>query len=296
MLPSAVPTLLVASNLGNPRGGTEFGPAVLQSLQFSEWLNQEHIQLHVVESLEYLAKSFDANRATEFFEDHYACMPELLFSAIQHGVPFLVMGGDHSCAVGSWSGVVDALPVPEEFGLIWVDAHLDSHTFETTHSGNLHGMPLAMLLGQGNRRLKAIYPGKCRLKPANVLVIGARSYEDEERALLERLGVRWIESEYLLNLENATEWLNNEVLAHFSHCQYVGMSIDLDALDPAIAPAVATPASSGLSDTLLLALVDIVRSRLPFIGLEIAEFSPRKELEGKTEAVIFNILKHCFKL
>lgn len=296
MLPSAVPTLLVASNLGNPRGGTEFGPGVLQSLKFAEWLNQEHIQLHVVESLEFIAKSLELDRAAEFLADHYACMPELLFSAIQHGVPFFVMGGDHSCAVGSWSGVLDALPDPAEFGLVWVDAHLDSHTFETTHSGNLHGMPLAMLLGRGNGKLKALYPGKSRLKPENVLVIGARSYEDEERALLDRLGVRWIGSEFLLRHENAVEWFNQEIAAHFNHCRYVGVSIDLDGLDPTIAPAVATPESLGLPDTLLFELIDIVRNQLPLIGLEIAEFSPKNELDGKTEAVIFNILKHCFKV
>ncbi|MGB8433719.1 MAG: arginase family protein, partial [Burkholderiales bacterium] len=110
-------------------------------------------------------------------------------AAVKRGALPLVLGGEHSCAVGTWRGVAEALG--GSLGLIWIDAHLDSHTPATSPSGMLHGMPLAELLGVGGN---AHHPaGSAALSAQNVCVIGARSYEPEEAALLADLGVRVID-------------------------------------------------------------------------------------------------------
>src|SRR4051812_2042538 len=97
-----------------------------------------------------------------------------------------VLGGDHSCAGGTWSGV--ARSVRGELGLVGVDAHMDAHTPRTSHTGRLHGMPLAWLLGEDDDPLYGLASGV--LDPRHVCLVGVRSYESEEAERLERLGVR----------------------------------------------------------------------------------------------------------
>src|SRR5687767_7814564 len=97
-----------------------------------------------------------------------------------------VIGGDHSCAGGTWTGVARTLR--GDLGLVWVDAHMDSHTPATSHTGRLHGMPLAWLLGQDDDPLYGLSSGV--LEPRHVALVGVRSFEPEEAARLERLGVR----------------------------------------------------------------------------------------------------------
>lgn len=109
--------------------------------------------------------------------------------AITLNKELLVLGGDHSCAIGTWSGVASALQDHGPIGLVWVDAHLDSHTIETTPSGNLHGTPVAHLLGYGNLSLSGIYNLRPKVHPENLVVIGARSFEEEEHELLKKLKV-----------------------------------------------------------------------------------------------------------
>src|SRR5690349_2824417 len=99
-----------------------------------------------------------------------------------------VIGGDHSCAAGTWSGIARATDGP--LGLVWVDAHMDAHTPGTSHSGRLHGMPLAWLLGQDDDPLYGLTSRV--LDPAHVCLVGVRSFEPEEKVRLEGLGVRII--------------------------------------------------------------------------------------------------------
>src|SRR2546421_9153871 len=106
--------------------------------------------------------------------------------SLRHGRLPCVLGGDHTCAGGTWTGVARGLR--GDLGLVWVDAHMDSHTPGTSHTGRLHGIPLAWLLGQDDDPLYGLASGV--LDPQHVALIGVRSYEPEERERLERLGVR----------------------------------------------------------------------------------------------------------
>src|SRR5258706_2010930 len=106
--------------------------------------------------------------------------------SIQHGRLPCVLGGDHSCAGGTWTGVARA--TKGALGLVWVDAHMDAHTPKTSHTGRLHGMPLAWLLGQDDDPLYGLATGV--LGPQHVALIGVRSYQPEERQRLQRPGGR----------------------------------------------------------------------------------------------------------
>lgn len=199
---------------------------------------------------------------------------------LRQGYRPLVFGGDHSSAAGTWSGVAAALP-GRKLGLLWIDAHLDAHTPETTHSGLIHGMPLAVLLGH----LGSAGPGEAVLLPDHVCVVGVRSYEAEEAQLLREIGVR------VYFMEEIAGRGLRDVLAE-AHARVrentdaYGISADTDAIDPKEAPGVGTPEPDGLgAHELAETLADLVKQATP-VALEIAEFNPHRDRDGRTLRVI----------
>ncbi len=207
-------------------------------------------------------------------------------AVVKSGALPLVLGGDHSCAVGTWQGVARALG--GSLGLIWIDAHLDSHTPETSPSGMLHGMPLAELLGVGG---DAAHPPV--IAPQNVCLIGVRSFEPEEADLLEDLGVRVITMDeievcglhraFAEALEIATAGTGG-----------FGITIDLDALDPTEAPGVNLPVPGGIG---LLALRKVLAERAldaRLAALEIVEFNPQLDRNAQAERAVTGIVDAIF--
>lgn len=204
---------------------------------------------------------------------------------------FNVIGGDHSSAIGTWSGVYDALHQQGDIGLIWLDAHMDSHTPETSESGRIHGMPLAALLGYGYPTLTSILQYSPKIKPENLCLIGVRSYESGEAALLKRLNVRVYFMEEVAErgidavLREAVEHVNKNTIAY-------GVSIDLDSVDPIDAPGVDVPEPNGIrADDLCRALENIVAADPRLIGTEIVEFDPTRDKQQLTEKLIVKLLR-----
>lgn len=195
---------------------------------------------------------------------------------------FLVVEGDHSSAMGTWSGVLDSMPSNESLGLIWLDAHMDAHTFNTSPSGNIHGMPIAALLGTEDARLKQLYPGKRYLNPENLILIGLRSYEAEEQALLDSLGVKYYELSSI-QAEGGLNSILEQSVQHLSErCSKIGLSIDLDVLDPRDAPGVATSVPKGIRGTSLINALKKALKKTQLCGLEISEYVPEKDPDGRT--------------
>lgn len=208
---------------------------------------------------------------------------------IQKGEPFSVVGGDHSSAIGTWSGVYDAIHKKGDFGLIWIDAHMDSHTPETTESGRIHGMGLACLMGYGYPTLTGILNYSPKLKPENVILIGVRSYEAGEADLLKRLNVRtyFIEEvkERGINivLQEAVDNLKKRTVGY-------GLSIDLDALDPDAIPGVDVPEKNGVEPNAFSEAIASLASDPKLIGTEIIEFNPSRDIDHKTEKFVVKLL------
>ncbi|GCB06004.1 arginase [Ralstonia sp. SET104] len=188
----------------------------------------------------------------------------------------IILGGDHSCAIGTWSGAANALRPHGPLGLIWIDAHLDSHTPQTSDSGAIHGMPLAALLGHGAPALTQVRDASPKLLPQHVVVIGARSYEPAERALLERLGVRVID---------AAEVARNGLRAVMAEAIRLvktgtaafGVTLDLDAFDPAVAPGVGTPETDGLTAQGMAQALATCARDARFAAFELVEYNPRHD-------------------
>ncbi|MCT9811886.1 arginase [Acidovorax sp. Be4] len=210
---------------------------------------------------------------------------ETVLRAVRGGRQLLVLGGDHSCAIGTWSGAAQALALKGRLGLIWVDAHLDAHTPQTSESQAPHGMPLAALLGHGSAAFTEIFGWSGKLNPENVVVIGVRSYEPAERALLEALGVRIIYMEEVARRGFAPCFAEAKA-AVTSGCAAWGVSFDVDGLDPEEAPATGTPVDNGIPLDQAMAALSLCRDDPRFIALEIAEYNPLKDFGGKTARAV----------
>lgn len=202
--------------------------------------------------------------------------------------PFLIIGGDHSCALGTWGGVLNGLQQPGKFGLIWLDAHMDAHTFATSPSGNIHGMPLAALLGRADKKLAAMYPCSDFIKPENLILIGVRSYEDEEYDLLKQAKVEIVFASQINGLARA---LIKAIDKLSLSCQAIGISIDLDFIDPDDAPGVETPAEGGIKGAELIEALAMINRHPKICGLEISEFNPEKDSKDKTLYLMKDIIE-----
>src|SRR5437660_4228943 len=206
--------------------------------------------------------------------------------SLQRGHLPCVLGGDHSCAGGTWTGV--ARSIKGDLGLIWIDAHMDAHTPRTSHSGRLHGMPLAWLLGEDDDPLYGLTTGV--IEPQHVALIGVRSFEPEERERLERLGVRVI---YMTEIaERGIDAVLDEAFAIAKRgTAAFGVSVDLDVVTPEEAPGVGTPVPGGVSGAELTHALARIGGRPDLAAVELVEYSPRLDPSGRTARIAIEIAR-----
>lgn len=279
----------VASGIGGPDPSACMGPLILQTssalTELSFKLAWQEI-LYNREASTKLAAIFGIADLCERIANETSRLTQ------QH-TPFVVIGGDHSCAIGTWSGVAIALRKQGSLGLIWIDAHMDSHTPETSHSKNVHGMPLACLLGSGVSALTHVGDQEIKILPQHVCLIGVRSFEPEEAELLERLQVRVFFRDEVKERGLDAVFADALAIVKIATAGY-GISIDLDAIDPHDAPGVSTPELNGIAAQELLASLQIFKDDSKLMGIEIVEFDPNRDESHKTEKLIGHIIERIF--
>jgi arginase len=197
----------------------------------------------------------------------------------------LVIGGDHSCAIGTWSGVSRATQSSGPLGLVWIDAHMDMHTPETTHSGAINGMPLAALFGYGSPKLTGIAGDRRALEPRHVCLVGTRSFEPEEMVFAKRHGVRVIKMDEVARRGVADVLAEAHAIATKGTAGY-GLSLDLDAFDPAEAPGVGTPAPEGIHAPEFFDAWSDLTADPACRAIEFVEFNPHRDQAGKTAGLL----------
>jgi ornithine--oxo-acid transaminase len=205
----------------------------------------------------------------------------------REGAMPVVIGGDHSTAIGTWSAMAGELD--GELGLIWIDAHMDAHTPETTPSKAIHGMPLAILLGHGEENLVRLGAKSPVLKPEHVALIGVRNFEEGEALLLKRLYVKI----FYMDEVKARGFgpVMDDAVRHVSKgTKGFGISLDLDAFDPTVAPGVGSPAPDGLQYAEVIESLARLKRHPDLKAFEIAEFNPTLDKENKTADLIQDIV------
>ena len=203
-------------------------------------------------------------------------------SAMDKGHFPVVLGGDHSVAIGTISGIARHLRKRgESLGVIWVDAHTDMNTPDSSPSGNIHGMPLAVLLGRGHPDLVAIAGDRPALEPQNVCVIGARDIDAMERQVIRETGVRVYTMSELD--DRGTALCVREAIDRVSHASGgIHLSFDLDGVDPEHAPGVGTPVPGGLDLRESHLVCEKLAQTGRLVGVEVVELNPIFDVSNRT--------------
>jgi arginase len=214
-----------------------------------------------------------------------ALLASAVADAVRRGRLPCVIGGDHSCAGGTWTGVARALS--GSLGLVWIDAHMDAHTPGTSHTGRLHGMPLAWLLGQDDDPLYGLAAGV--LEPQHVCLLGVRSFEPEEEARLRHLGVRVILMQEIekCGIDAA---LDEALAIATAGTAGFGISVDLDVVTPEEAPGVGTPVKGGIAGAALARAIERIGGRPDLAAVELVEYCPRLDRQGTTAHIAVDIM------
>jgi arginase len=197
----------------------------------------------------------------------------------------LCIGGDHSMALGTISGIASYCKIRKyKLGVIWIDAHSDMNTDETSPSGNIHGMPLASLLGLGCDELVNLLGFSPKLDPENCALIGIRSIDEAEKVNIKKLGVPIYTMNDIDKL--GIHRIIAKVLKQFREkVDHIHISFDVDSVDPSVAPGVGTPVSGGLSYREAHLLMETIAECGCMSSIEVAELNPI--LDHKNQSAAF---------
>jgi arginase len=282
----------VPMDLGSGRRGVDMGPSAIRIAGVAERLeglghtvvDDGDLDICNVEELEvgdvrarYLAEIARATRILCRKVDH----------VMRRGHFPLVLGGDHSIAVGTVSGIsAFCRRERKRLGLLWVDAHGDINTPRTSPSGNIHGMPLAALLGYEPRELARVGGSFPKVTPAHVALVGVRSLDEGEKARLKGLGAAVFT---MADIDRqGIHRVMEQALAQVTRgTDYLHVSLDLDAVDPAFAPGVGTPVKGGLSYREAHLTMELVADSDRMTSLEVVEVNPI--LDDRNASAVFAV-------
>ena len=282
----------IAASLGGNHQGCAQGPQVLRD---SSILKSTLQKCHVSLDWQPMLTANKSLKAAAAIKELCGQASKVCQDFLQQSKPFLFFSGEHAYAMGIWQGAIKELAKSgKTLGLIWIDAHMDAHTFLTSPSGNVHGMPVAALLGEGDTALNEICNIGPIINPKNLALLGVRSYEKAEQALLNKLNVPVIYMKELASPESLKLQLKKCHDTLLQQTDYFAISLDIDAIDPTDAPAVGVPEPLGLSGKSLCEALQQFNGDARLLGLEISEFSPEFDKHHKTESLISNLISALY--
>ncbi len=213
---------------------------------------------------------------------------ELGRKAIEDGEIPIFLGGDHSSSIGTVGGVTHGT----ETGLIWIDAHGDFNTPETSDTQNVHGMALAVLLGLGPKELVDIGRPGPKVKPENVVMVGVRDLDAQEKELIRASGCT------VFTMRDVDEigirGVMTKVLQGFRNLAKIHVSLDLDVMDPLDAPGVGTPSQGGLTYREGQLIMEILAETEKLHSVDIMEINPILDIQNRTAQMAVNLVSSLF--
>lgn len=203
----------------------------------------------------------------------------------------IMIGGDHSAAIAS---ALASAKVNIDVGIIWIDAHTDYNTFETTVTGNLHGLPLAAINGYKNNELRYYHDGKI-IQPSRTVIIGARSMDEEEKDNVRYSGVTVFTTQDIK--EKGVEAVMDEAFKIAGYkTKGIHVSYDLDVIDPDVAPGVSIPEFDGISEEEAMQINEyLIKNMKEILSFDLVEFNPLRDIDRKTEQIALNILAQIIR-
>jgi len=268
-------------DLGQDRRGVDMGPSAIRYARLSDALEELGYPVTDLGNVAVpIPETVDAVAAT--VRDVCERVSEQAGSMVSDGTFPVFLGGDHSIAMGTVSGVAraNAEADVERTGLLWVDAHADFNTFATSPSGNLHGMPLAALCGLGDPSLVNIGGEGASVRPEDVVIVGLRSVDSEERRLLKDAGVR-VYTMKEIDAYGVARVVRN-AMRGLSHLDRIHLSFDLDVVDPETAPGVGTRVRGGLTYREAHLLMELASEAEVVRSLDVVEVNPILDAHNAT--------------
>ncbi len=286
-------------DLGASRRGVDMGPSAMRIAGISEML--QRIGHEVVDEGDITVV---APEVQEIEDPKLKYLPEITKSisrladavtlTLEHGNFPLVLGGDHSIAIGTIGGVVRYLrPKSQTLGVIWIDAHADMNTHKTSPSGNIHGMSFAAVLGNGAAELVNVGGSFAKIEAKNSVLVGARNLDTEEQHHVRDSGISVFTMEDI-DRRGICEVMSEaiEIATRDTDCLHV--SLDMDALDPQVAPGVGTPVRGGLTYREAHTSMEMVAASNKLCALEVVEVNPILDLKNTTAEVAAEMVESAF--
>lgn len=273
----------IPMDLGAGRRGVDMGPSALRLARLAPTLSalghvltdHGNVEVPVAEA----TASGDALPFADAIAD--ACARIYLAARdLPPGALPIFLGGDHSVSIGTMAGVAD----DGTTGLLWIDAHADLNTPTSSPSGNVHGMPVATLMGHGDARLTGVWGGGAVVRPEDVVYIGLRSIDPSERAWIREAGITAFTMTDVDRRGMAA--VAADAVATLAHLPRLHVSFDADVLDPDIAPGVGTPVAGGLSYREAHLLMEILASTERVTSLDLVEVNPILDERNRTAEIM----------
>ncbi|WP_338450570.1 arginase [Niallia oryzisoli] len=282
-------------DLGQMRRGVDMGPSAMRYAGICENLSKLFDAIDdkgdiAIGRPEVMIDPDSNLRNLQLVAEKNVELAKAVSKVVEEGSFPLVLGGDHSIAIGTLAGLAKHY---KKLGVIWFDAHGDLNTAETSPTGNIHGMPLAISIGIGHELLTNMFGYSPKVKPEHVVIIGARSLDEGERLLIKEKGIK-VFTMHELDRLGMTKVMEETIAYLKGKTDGVHLSFDLDGLDPSDAPGVGTPVTGGVSyreshlAMEMLAEADIITSA------EFVEVNPILDEKNKTAAAAVKLMGSLF--
>ena len=286
-MPQKIRIIGVPMDLGASRRGVDMGPSALRVAGLQARIKQLGHQVEDIGNLSVKQPEempYGEKRAKYIEEIADACkdLGTAVQKSLEDGYMPLVLGGDHSIAVGSVSGVGAHFRKEEKsIGCIWLDAHSDMNTPETSPSGNVHGMPLSALMGYGTEELYDLFGYKPKIEPQNVALVGVRDLDSHEKKFIKKLGVKAFTMREI-DERGMREVMSDALKYAMDDTDGVVVSLDMDFVDPSDAPGVGTPVRGGVTYREAHLAMEMIADSETMVSMEVVEINPVIDEHNRT--------------
>lgn len=277
----------VPMDLGASRRGVDMGPSALRVAGLQARIKQLGHQVEDIGNIPVKQPeemSYGEKRAKYIEEIADACkdLATAVQKSLEDGYLPLVLGGDHSIAVGSISGVgAHFRKEKKSIGCIWLDAHSDMNTPETSPSGNVHGMPLSAIMGYGTEELYDLFGYKPKIEPQNVALVGVRDLDSHEKKFIKKLGVKAFTMREI-DERGMREVMSDALKYAMDDTDGIVVSLDMDFVDPSDAPGVGTPVRGGVTYREAHLALEMIADSEAMVSMEVVEINPVIDEHNRT--------------
>lgn len=282
----------IPMDLGQSRRGVDMGPSAVRYAGLSSRLT--NLGYEVTDTGNILVAVRDSMKELQAV-NYLPVMVDILTEiytwgekATREGAFPLFIGGDHSIALGTIGGV----SAVHRTGVIWVDAHGDFNTHDTSPSGNIHGMPLAALCGLGRSELVDLGRPGGKINPKDVVLIGIRDLDPKEQELLRESGATVYTMREIDEVGMAE--IMRRAVSKLKHLEHIHLSLDMDALDPTHAPGVGTPVSGGLTSREAHLIMEMLSDHGKISSMDIVEVNPILDDRNRTAELAVELAASLF--